>query len=73
MARFSAAGYGLKALLLLLISVMAFSIRLFSVVKYESVIHEVPGGLGGTLGACAPEHYSTRGACSAHGRAATAR
>ncbi|GBF90577.1 hypothetical protein Rsub_03149 [Raphidocelis subcapitata] len=40
MAHFNAYGWGFKALLLLFISIMAFSIRLFSVVKYESVIHE---------------------------------
>lgn len=33
-------GDGVKLLALILICVMAFSIRLFSVVKYESVIHE---------------------------------
>ncbi|CDY58976.1 BnaC09g38000D [Brassica napus] len=36
----SAFGTVLSALILLLIGVLAFSIRLFSVIKYESVIHE---------------------------------
>lgn len=40
MAAVNAWGWGARTLLLLLISVMSFSIRLFSVVKYESVIHE---------------------------------
>lgn len=36
----NAMGWGARTLLLVLIAVMSFSIRLFSVVKYESVIHE---------------------------------
>ncbi|KIZ00091.1 dolichyl-diphosphooligosaccharide--protein glycosyltransferase [Monoraphidium neglectum] len=40
MARFNASGWASRTLLLIMIAVMAFSIRLFSVVKYESVIHE---------------------------------
>jgi hypothetical protein len=38
-----AIGVFLKYLALILICLQAFSIRLFSVVKYESVIHEVSG------------------------------
>ncbi|CAG7891951.1 unnamed protein product [Brassica rapa] len=36
----NAFGTVLSALILVLIGVLAFSIRLFSVIKYESVIHE---------------------------------
>ncbi|WIA39883.1 hypothetical protein OEZ86_013325 [Tetradesmus obliquus] len=40
MAAVNAWGWSARSLLLLLIATMSFSIRLFSVVKYESVIHE---------------------------------
>eukprot|EP00879_Flechtneria_rotunda_P016197 GHRR01016942.1.p1 GENE.GHRR01016942.1~~GHRR01016942.1.p1 ORF type:complete len:162 (+),score=9.55 GHRR01016942.1:396-881(+) len=40
MSAVNAWGWGARTLLLLLIATMSFSIRLFSVVKYESVIHE---------------------------------
>eukprot|EP00878_Enallax_costatus_P012429 GHUV01012980.1.p1 GENE.GHUV01012980.1~~GHUV01012980.1.p1 ORF type:complete len:746 (+),score=134.61 GHUV01012980.1:2607-4844(+) len=40
MSAVNAWGWSARTLLLLLIAVMSFSLRLFSVVKYESVIHE---------------------------------